>query len=525
MSRLSIGSAVLSLALAGCVVNGKKLFDLPGGSSSSSSSGESTSSDGGLPASVAALPEAKAPASYAWCAGLPTLNEHLDIGLGDELVNSVPSLVANLCQPDDEARAARGKLEARRLAWMKQLGMTEADWAADAPAWAAGLTEYAAIYRTEHYYDVPRRRVARAGMGPIAQYAELMEDGYNSTADSMVLSETGRLGYVARCLEGPIDEANLARWIACLPDIDSLDVAKIGAELREDKDGNTDERMSIRRRLSLVLAELPAKRERIGALIASSAANKQALSFATQARAQWPSTAKQPERAALLGLLAKVAASDTDCPVAWKEFSTRLAKLGRDTLVKTPRETIVSTVNGIIYADPHLALAASAILYCKSTAFNRLIEPGTVNLVEGPRTAAFRAVLDTTGWRPRFDDGLDDEATRSQREVVDTVARVAIADGKATIHFPEKGYTAKVCKKERKTDRMIRVHDNGWIEYEVECLQWGTERIDQTRDPIAISAERAGGIGKGAQIYILQGAFVGAWKDGVTRNVFGIELK
>jgi hypothetical protein len=551
MSRLSIGSAVLSLALAGCVVNGKKLFDLPGGSSSSSSSGESTSSDGGLPASVAALPEAKAPASYAWCAKAPDVNGDLDRALSDDFDFGLPSIVGSLCNPrTNEEKDARGRIEARRLAWLKQLGMNEADWASDVIEWSN------IDFGHRNSPRVEPRGGAWSKLSPIGQFALMQSHGAPGEqiflADALPLTEAGRLAYVINCVHTPFaEDTRPGAWAICLPDIDSLDVGKLGGELRVSKEATAYERMTVRRNLAILLfGELPDFRMKLKRLTDSDPAYQTMFDTAKKYRAGWEKAAKAPERAALLALVssmedARVTGSKkalAGCEAkTWNAFADYVRSMDRKDFAKVPTEGRYAAVRAVT-GDINGFLAATALALCDATGPGLFLAPEVADgILRGPRTTTVFLLemaesqkefeLDTGGVasigldHPRSLAPFPSASPMSEDRRSGTVSKVTTAGENVGIEFTKSKVHDDSCAQWRETDRIDGVTASGKIVYRSECVKRNDKDYMVGLDPITMPSATTGGIEKGVEIVIESGLVVAITKDGVTRNVFGIELK
>lgn len=538
--------AVLALGVAGCVVNGKKVFDL--GGSSSGSGPTSSGSPPPAPPPGPGLPAVKsgpAPASYAWCKDVQS-DDDLERAMGDNFDWALPAISGSLCKPeDDKTRAARDQLEARRQAWMAKLQLTEADWATDVIEW--GNIDFS---QRNTPYISPNHKAAWSTIGPVEQFALIAIDtGMSNSfalqngaktymADAFKPTEAGRLAYVIECIDS--DDVRPVMWATCQADIDALDFKKIAAELRADSGRSMHDRMVVRRAYYKLQERLAAHPARVKELFAKDPAYGKMFEIAKAARKEWQDSVKSRAEA-----LAVVSAMD-DARVtnskkaldgchdkAWPHFTAAVAMLGakRFENVKDDRKngvTFTENALGAVLATPEGYLAANALISCQGSQYDYLnknlgdglqYRPG----FRGPRTSALTAIraanleLDERGAKinyPSFGLPLaigDGPKTKGDGYVKGVIAKVTPEGDLVKITFPKSTGTQEYCASSRKTGRISRIDSSGNIYYESVCLKYETERIDTTPDPVTVDKRYAAGLKPGMYVATVGGIVEAVW--------------
>ena len=172
-------------------------------------------------------------------------------------LNALANLVARICRPDPDDKEHVDELEAARKKWSARLDLTDADWVdvAEYATLGMGVGDDVdlAVRRGEDSRQAYRR--AWSSFDALDQWAMVIRatgaSGYltgdrNYLVDAFgaKLTEVGRLAYIAGCIQsrGPV------QWAMCQGDIDRLDVKKLAAELRANKDYGGHEKMKVRDR-------------------------------------------------------------------------------------------------------------------------------------------------------------------------------------------------------------------------------------------------------------------------------------
>ena len=541
--------AVLALGVAGCVVNGKKMFGFGGASTSSSSGGPTSSGPAPDPSepgtSLPAVKAGPAPASYAWCKDVQS-DDDLERALGDDFDSALPAISASLCKPeDDKTRAARDQIEARRQAWMAKLQLTEADWATDVVEW--GNIDYS--MRNTPYIS-PNHKAAWSTIGPVEQFALIaidtgMSDNFalqngaeTYMADAFKPTESGRLAYVIECIDS--DDVRPVLWATCQADIEALDFKKIAAELRADSGRSMKDRMVVRRAYYKLQARLATHSARVKELFAKDPAYGKMFEIAKAARKAWQDQVKS--RADALAVVATMddarvtnskKALDGCHDRAWPHFTAAVAQLGakRFENIKDDRKngvTFTENALGSVLATPEGYLAANALISCQGKQYDYLnknlgdglaYSPG----FRGPRTAAMTAIraanleLDERGAKisyPSFNLPLaidNSPKTKGDGYVKGVIASVKAEGDLVKITFPKSSGTQEYCASSRKTGRISRVDSSGNVYYESVCLKYETERIDTTPDPVTVDKRYAAGLKPGMYVATVGGIVEAVW--------------
>ncbi|HEU0033720.1 MAG TPA: hypothetical protein VFQ53_24000 [Kofleriaceae bacterium] len=547
-------SFVCVLGAAGCMVNGKPLFGLGGARSTASSA--APTADAAMPA-VAAGP---APSSYAWCSGVKPAD---DASTAYALQTQYPevalgSIAAMLCHPDDKAGAQRDAIEAQRQAWMKRLGMTEQDWATDVVA-------FANIRHTDRISLAvqPPKQVAWSKLDPIDQYAMLAKTTGDSAAfivqpgakeylaDALALTETGRVGYLEYCLHSD----NPVQWAVCQPDIDALDVGKLGGELRALK-RPAEDKMVVRVALAELQTKLVTHAGEVKAAVAKDDAYGKLFELARAARTEW--TQQREGRRELLALVSELddaratgsRKAGAGCSErAWPAFQRAIAALGGKAFdgVHGDREMARSFLDnavGIVMRDPAGYLAANALASCESD--SDLVTRALLDATQtwpgyrGPRTSAVSKIwlagieLDQRGARLDMIDTKLPLGFRDRQPLAfdgyadDVVASVKDEGDSVRLTFAKASELQSKCTSWIKTNRIARIRPDGTLEYETRCAQWIKQRVDTTSRPIAIAKRYAAGLRPGVFVMASSGIVEAVWtKPDAAQPIaaFGVALK
>ncbi|HSD86230.1 MAG TPA: hypothetical protein VLB44_01905, partial [Kofleriaceae bacterium] len=190
----------------------------------------------------------------AWCKDAK-FGETSDLGdlkasEPDRVDYAIKTVVKATCKPEASIANRAGDVEKRRQQLSGELGMTDADWA-DAVAFtnADGASDEIAVSTKDF-----------ATMTPLDQYQVIWEglstaggnrfDDFNYLADAFEpsLTEVGKLAYIKKCIANKSTSStdDAVQFAMCQADIDGLDLAKFGAQLRGDTAHNAAQRMHVR---------------------------------------------------------------------------------------------------------------------------------------------------------------------------------------------------------------------------------------------------------------------------------------
>jgi hypothetical protein len=475
------------------------------------------------------------------------------------------AILQGICYPEDDAVSQQPALEAARQTWMKRLLLTEADWASDLVEW--GNLPYAQRMQTPD--PTPNDEAPWSKAGPIEQFGLLtnrvgggrdfrIQDGAaHYMADAFALTETGRLGYVHRCVTMSRweDEIHPAEWATCQPDIDALDWAKIGAELRGETGRTMNDRMSVRFAAHKVQELLPTHAARVKKLVDKDDAYAKLFDIAKGARKSWAEHAGERTE-----LLAAVSAMDdaraTQSRKAAQGCSDRIWPLYAKAIGKIPAKrfenihgdrsnavTFLDAAVGAVLQDPDAYLAANALVTCEGT-FDWLTERLRNGLqfwagYRGPRTASLTAFRLANLQLDQRDAKLEIPTTRLTLEIEPRsrpmlpsgegiVASVTPQGDSVLVTFVHTSEMQDHCMATRRTNRISRIDSSGNLVYETTCTKWVRERTDTTVKPVSIPKRYAGGIKPKLYVSIIGGSVEGVWvktNSPTPVAAFGVALK
>jgi hypothetical protein len=545
---------MLALGITGCVVNGKKVFGLGDLSSSSPGSTSSpapaveTSQPSAQPAQTssqtAQAKQANAPRPE-WCAKAGDLDGDLDQALGDDFDRSLPSIVGTICNPrDDKQREQRAAVEANRQGWMKRLGMTESEWASDVIEWV----KIPLVNRNSPKVD-PTGGVWST-LGPVQQFALL--DGRagegHYIADALTLTQAGRVAYLSSCIRTrySTEDNKPLDWAACLPDVDRLDGAALGKELRGDKQSTGKERMTVRRAFALLQARLPKFKAAIDKLVADPTYAKQFETAKTAAEA-WTRGAK--DRTDLLALvrtaddvrtgdaaaLAGCAARTRDPLVAairGIDMNGFAAEATGEKLHATLFRPILDSIDGYLAANAYAGCNSATEALADAFGLAVSANPG----YRGPRTAALSAMFEAGAHvdinSEQFEFAITLIGARYPSVKVSSsrgvIAKVNRKGDRITIGFPSKSHVENPCDKWVRTNRVVQLTDSGQLIYEERCTKRHKQRVDDTPSSITVDARYAAGLEPGAYVVPGDGYILAVWSDATAKRpkvVLGVELE
>jgi len=498
------------------------------------------------PAATPVLRAGPAPASYAWCAKVKSERDLLDRALTDEDPDlAIPAIVQNLCHPDGDAKAKRDALEARRQYWMQRLAMSEADWAADVPAWAA------VSYSIRNTATVPpEEALAWSAAGPVEQFALLSQKTGDSNAfalqpggkiyiaDAMNLTQAGRVAVVAECIHTNWDnEVHPVAWATCQPDIDALDATKFAAELRADTGPPSYDRMVVRVAWANLGPKLAAHAAKVKKLLAGDAVYAKLFEIARAAHQTWAATSAS--RATTLGLLRSLddaRATGSRKALAgcgdktWAALATAIGKLPAkefagviDNELNRPLEEVV----GPILDDPDAYLAATAYVACASEnddvaqTFAAALQtwPG----FRGPRTMALSQLRVANLQPDRRGDKLEypgfglplaiggDYTHAGEGTGTGVVDSVTTSGDTMRVTFVKDIRNVDACVSWRTSKRIWMITPSGEVRYYQECTARQVKPNNFAPSPVTFHKRFAAGVRKGATVVVWPGVVVAVY--------------
>jgi len=499
---------------------------------------------------IAALGAKTAQAAPPWCnvGGDIRVAAQTDVetSFNKSWQRALYAIVQNTCRPHPDSIKRAQEIEAARAQWSKQLGLSEADWA-DLADWAtvsAGFAIDLSNVRLEPY----DKRFAFSTLTPIDQFAGFVNGVPNSISDSdgdklyladalgPKLSETGRLGFVRWCVR----ENNPVTLAICGTEIGRLDRKKIVDEVRADNRSGR-EKMTVRAVLWQLDDEIASYKASVAKWKAKDPAYGRMFEIAEKTRKQWD-TIWNDQKPLLDLVLAMDDARETrskkaldGCEAkAWPAWRDAVAKIPASKFVGFPTDMAHSwfaAAADVVLATPEGYLVSVALASClkdqtdKDALLNTLASvlestPG----LRGPHLASHWAIvsagleLDEAGAtidypRVRHDSRFDGV---SQNGYYATVAKVGKPDAKGMvkISFSTKLAKQEQCLESRQAKQISRIRDDGSLEYNRDCLKWGTVAIDETPSDQLVNARYLGGLKPGMNAYIGGGSVMAVFPKG-----------
>lgn len=463
--------------------------------------------------------------------------------LGDDPYDALPELLGASCGV--EAPRYAKELAAARAKWTQRLALTDADW--------ADLLEWAQQDRAHRNNPSPHvdPKQAPSTWDAIDQYAAVIPSAvfdfhYPIDALGNRLTETGRLAYVARC----IDSRRNGEWIICQPDVDALDLTKLPGELRAATKHPAADRVAIRLvadRLKPKIAEHKAKMKELAARDPGYA---KLFGMSADARKQW--AAKPPDGALLELALAMDDARATNSNRAfegcedrtWTAFAGALGKLPAakfKDIKDEPGNPFMAGAIAVVVNDPDAYLGALAYYTCRASKPDVLVKflgnamhrwPG----FRGPRTSAHTALLaanvklDDRDARVEYPDLrrmwlTGGEGTRGGGRGVISGAKPGGAT--TTLEFQQKLRKDTVCVDWKDTNRISMISASGTVYYEYNCTKYGTVTVNLAPKPMTVASRHTGGIKPGVTVAVIEDVVGAVWpKSGAApSHVFGVAVK
>lgn len=496
-----------------------------------------------------------AAAPPAWCTGgdekptyyLKSLYTETDAD------QALLGLVAASCYPESDLANQDKQLAMARAAWSKKLGLVEADWA-DVSEWAH-LQRH---LRGDPKIAVTDRQAAWSAYSPIDQYGVLstadigqVDAAYISDAFGAKLSEIGRLGFVAQCLDVGFNDPSV-RYAMALPDASRLDMAKIATEIRGDRTHGAGDRMQARIvAYETIALRLPKYLADVKALRAKDPAYDKMFTFAETAHKQW--TAVDPKLTALVADLDDAVASGSRKASArciartWDAWKAAVSGMGAKRIAEIHKRedaTLLSQVVQAVIATPNGYLTALAVLQCTSAEDKADALSGTIAGalfrwpgMRGPRTATQTAIFtaslvfdkrETELAYPDVKRLTTEGGAATQGNVFAAIASIKTDGDQVTITFAKQKVKQTRCTKGHVTSRVVRIWPDGTFQYYYQCDAEVTETIMvEPSPPLKISARYATGLAKGMSVHVDDGVAVVAYAAGSSTPAFvtGVEVK
>jgi hypothetical protein len=329
-----------------------------------------------------------------------------------------------------------------------------------------------------------------------------VDEAYAADALGGRVSESGRLGYIAQC----VDAAMPVVMAMCQADIDALDAKKLFGELHAT--GHTGvERMAVRFAYDQVVQQLPKRQEAVKKLLASDPAYKQMFDIAKQQRTEWDSRWKanaEPLQMAAAMDDAYVTGSrklSSGCQdKAWHALAVAIPSVPAKRFI-TPRKDDIDTeyaravkynAANALLAEPESYLASAALATCyllekpKDIAKEPNADVPSVLISEldywsgmrGPRTSTATRILqaglqfDDRAAKvevPKFRRYWDTELDTMHGAFLGTVTAAKPKGDKINLVFQTKAvktYQSYGCKN---TNHVNGIKSNGEFSYEYTC--------------------------------------------------------
>lgn len=553
MRNCLVFATIVAASVCGCKVNGKAVgwpgkgggdatSENGGEGGSSDSSDSSGSSDGAQTASQVTNERP------AWC----NVDGAEDLSSGgvkytledDNVRDQVYDLIGNFCA-ERPATERRDELAALHAKVSKSLMMNDADWR-DAVEWAMapqGQRNGPSIR--------PEDKKALSKMDPIEQYGALSST-YGSIdflADELepVLTETGRMGYVERCMRSD----DVGEWAICHEDVLKFDPAKVAAEIRGAKNRSAFERTAVRLQMAFLRPKVAERIAAVNKLKKKDPGYAKLFQVAAEARKAW-----KPGREFSDIALAMADAKATNSRSAfagcldktWGAFSKAVAaavpakRFGE--IVPSQTRSFMEKAASVALDHPAVYLSAYAFIRCaqgsdvKEDVLMRTLgsemawRPG----LRGPRTAAHTAALAANIQLDDRDAKIGFPSTNHTEEFPratgwngggqGVVAKVDASGDKVTIGFAKQMATYQECTHWKRTHRIDRIDQNGQIHYEEYCTKSRTKRYNKASQPQTVAARYAARVAKGKQVSVIENLVVQvrAKKGGDPIAVFGVPV-
>lgn len=507
-----------------------------------------------------------ASAAPAWCKDAQA-DDRYDLGdlSSKDPERVVKTLVKATCKPNPEAQANAAQIEAARQAWGKRLVMSDADWV-DAVAFTndssidrpdLSTKDPAAMTALDQYkviqYGIPNSNAMSGGYDNPDYLTDMFEPN---------LTEAGRFAFIERCIDySAVTYMPAVVYAQCQADIDALDKAKFGTQLRADTAHPGKYKMWLRFRLYGLPARLKKHAENVAKVHATDAAYKKLWDAAARGRAAFASTigadkellalatrldgalmfqsrklydgCEAPTEAALAKAIGtKVSAS------LFKDAGRDMPKAKDDWGSKQDYTSVGTRVAPLLSDVRELMFAAGPYIQCHTKAgasagFLGGLHDFSVGF-RGPR----RAALDAMTHEKVVLDDMSATITYPKTSVpfrggkIDTAGGVVKSvkeDGDLLLVSLEKLMVKREeCVQSHYTKKIVRINSDGSISYELICDKYGTVTYDDTPADFRIDKRFKPLLEKGVQFSAAGSDVLAIWpsKDAKAPSyVLGTEVK
>lgn len=416
------------------------------------------------------------------------------------------------CNPNAEVEASRAQIETARAAWGKKWGMDDADWE-DAVDYLSSGARRAAM-RGE-IQGTPKTKDLTA-YSPVDQFMLIdhspWDKFYTTDIFGPQLSETGRFAVVRHCLgrdtEDPVSMA------VCQVDIDTLDLAKVMAELHADKSHAGAEKMRIRLDALDMKARLKEHAAAVAKLKAEDEAWGKVWAAAASARKIWDDNVGK--ETALLALVQRMEAADyaqsrklfDGCDeTTWKMLGEQVSKIPAKTFDgmydkrMDPFDGFGKQAIPLLNKDPRVHLAFIAVALCNQRPHLADELKAYMQDLEGSRGPRDFALA----WAPNQGIQLDKvgakiEKPRRGNKSYSRSGGAPSSAGGVIKGVKMKGDEVEVemapllikqtdCVAEHRTNKIDSIRSDGHINYEIQCDRSAVVVHDNAWAPFHLDAK------------------------------------
>ena len=455
---------------------------------------------------VALAPQVAAAGVPGWCKGTSDAGEYDLKELSNSDASEVVGSIAKLsCSPSKELDAHRGEIDRARAAWGQKLGMGDADWA-DALAFA----------ESDHSFKADFAGKGLDKLTPVDQF-KTIHDAFEDVADPLYLAdaldgrltEAGRVAFLLWCVKNDSvarADGDVVKWAACQGDVDKLDIAKLGGELRGDTAHDGAARMWIRvhaYELTKELKEIAAKK---AALIKKDDEYGKIFEVAKKARDDWQKTIGSDK-----DLLALVESVESGVLFHSRKLLDGCEAKTADALAKAVATVPAKTFTAMhddredpykgfaTGAGPKLAnvpvvhLAAIAYVECQPKSGTGDFLGEFIQRIagwRGPRDAAVGAIsntpfkFDDTAMKPLEFPNFENRPYRrtggNSGSAGGVVKSTKVEGDKLKVNLEKTTRTVDVCLKEHRGNTARIYWGTGRVEWDMICDQSKPTQIDST---------------------------------------------
>lgn len=453
----------------------------------------------------------------------------------DDDSGSFTEIVNALCSSDPQAEPFRAQLEAARARWSKRLHMTDADWN-DALPFATEMQ----VFRVNLEIDLQKQHDAFSDMTPVEQFdafkrIDTLDQIHLADVAASHLTWTGRLGYIARCVEAedldPVENA------LCGHDIATFDVDKLNAELRADTADAPETRMTMRLLYDrLARFRFPKRMAVMRALVAKDEGYAKLFKIAKQTQEEWDAKASElaPYRETAWQMFV---AEETGSKKAragceektWAPLVEAIRGISASdyqTAYKADKSGGAEPLLRLVMATPKGFLAASSFAAC--AALHKTESPsfaGTARALAsqpgftGPRSAVLTNLLAANIELdrgsidyPKPDHGFyRDESHRAYGSGV--LASVKANGSSLHLEFKPIVHVEEQCTGGFvPTRQIIGIRDDGSFTFQQRCTGYGMVKVNTASRPMDVAAKLAPGLKAGMNVVADGDTAVIAWE-------------